>query len=500
MSMFSQHMKAKAGLPKCEAAVIEDEPIAQPDDIQPEPIAQPDEIPEEPVIPTPAEFTEEGEVSTEEAEITPEVVVPGEPAVVPEVAPVDETVILDDGQGEVVLEGDEPVADIDLLPEDESVDETEDEGDLLDGVNNDDAELEELEEQMRQLVDTRMAIEQFGMSPGMLRMGQITGLLCGTALEHMDVDVLGLEAWGPDDKAFALESLGDKISDTAGRWAAKILSVAKSFGTKVMGVLTPLWNKLATVLKAAGSKVWDKTKDAGRTIKAHPVATVLAVLGAIAAVAGILAFVGASCPSVGAKMPAIQSFNAKLSAMIKGIKWPFGKFDTSVVSNKVKLVYTAASSKVSGAYSATVAKLGWTQTAVHAVSGKASAAWNAVKGGIGHCSERVTKIAGSATSSIGGHFTKAANAIQPHLAAGAGKLAYGAVWMGDKTYKSVSHVIRSRTGSEEAGEIVGFMVVYLGVVAALSVATKLIMAVVVGGFNLIVGTVRKLIGAEAAVA
>ena len=485
MSMFSHHMKAKNGLPKCEADVLEEEPIVQPDDIQPEPTAQPDEIPEEPVIPTPAEFTEEGE--------EPDFVVPDEAVGV-------DPVIEEDGQNEVVLEGDEPVADIDLLPEDESVDETEDEGDLLDGVNNDDAELEELEEQMRQLVDTRMAIEQFGMSPGMLRMGQITGLLCGTALEHMDVDVLGLEAWGPDDKAFALESLGDKISDTASRWGAKILSVAKSFGTKVMGVLTPLWNKLATVLKAAGSKVWDKTKDAGRTIKAHPVATVLAVLGAIAAVAGILAFVGASCPSVGAKMPAIQSFNAKLSAMIKGIKWPFGKFDTSVVSNKVKLVYTAASSKVSGAYSATVAKLGWTQTAVHAVSGKVSAAWNAVKGGIGHCSERVTKIAGSATSSIGGHFTKAANATKTGLATGAGRVIDGATRIAEKTYNSVSNAVTSGGSSASAGHFAGLMIVYGCAVGAVTVALKLIMAVVVGGFNLIVGTVRKLIGAEAAVA
>jgi hypothetical protein len=376
-------------------------------------------------------------------------------------------VIIDTDTGEVV---DEEVLEDPIEDED---DETEEEREL-DQLLGEEFAIENLFNEIHTLSNASVAVENFGVSPSSIAIMQITGLLSSTALEHV-----GCESFADATKIeadLAVESLGEKIKEKSAAMSAKVLKVFKDTGEKISGVIKPLWNKATALVGKVTSKVWDASKVAGAKIKAHPYATVVAVIGAIAAVAGIIAFVGGNMPVAGAKGEAIASFNKRVSDMINGIKWPFGKVSASVDGGKLKAVVEGG---LGSATTDSVEKLKWSQTAVKSISGQLDRALKAVQGAGDHFSERGSKIAKSVadfSKDVGSAYTSTNEATNNHLSS----IARANMEKGQSLGRSFASPLVA------AG---GIMVV----TTALTIGIwKLIKFIVLGGLKIILGTFRAL--------
>jgi hypothetical protein len=363
---------------------------------------------------------------------------------------------------------------------------------MLDQFEGEQTLLEEMASQMTMLVDSSIAIESFGFNPTAAAILQTTGLLNGTALESLALESLSFSAGKSAESQMALEAIGEKIKDTSAKWSAKVLSVAAGAGDKIMSVLTPLWDKVSGLVSKLASASWDKAKAAGATVKAHPYATVGAVIASIAAVAGVIAFTAGGMPAMGAKVDVMKSFLGSIVERVNKVKFPFGKFKASVSDNGMKLLTSVDGPKgvFNVADTKTISELGWTQKAVAAMKTQLDRAWAALKPSLSALSARASKVAGGALGAAGDVY-KGADTIE--------KVAMGS------TFNAAKKVFGKSAGGTMAAGVAG---IYVGTVAVgayimaiVGVITglfKIARYIVVGGLRLIASTLRAIMPGSAA--
>lgn len=362
----------------------------------------------------------------------------------------------------------------------------------LDTVEDEAEEIEALDMEMSQLMQAGMAIEQFGINPTALAIGQATGLFNSTALESLGLESIQFHSGKDAESHMALEAIADKIKEKAAKWSAKILSVAKGAGEKILKALGALWDKIEGSVKFLASKSWDAAKAAGRTVKAHPIKTVLAMIAAVAAVAAIVAFAGAGMPALGAQGEAMMKFAKELAGKITKIKLPFGKVAASVKdSGQLLFEYNPGEALGSAAQYAskaeTVSKLGWTKSAVSSVASQLTKAWTALKTGWGALSARAVKVATSTKDLASGTAT---------LARGGGKF-YGAIGkeIGKGAANAVGVTGKAADAASKVGSFVFSSIYWSMIVNFVHVLFILTRSVVMGAFRLVSATLRALMGA-----
>lgn len=297
---------------------------------------------------------------------------------------------LGEGEGDISLKTDE--------------DETEDDKDMMDDMEDTSKEMEMMETEMSQLLEATAAIESYGINPAALGIMKATGLLNGTALETIGLEAYGNSAPSDIDSQVAVEALTDKMKEMAAKWSAKIISVVKNTGGKLMSTLSMLWEKITGSAKKAAANIKE-------TATAHPYATTLAVVGSIAAVAAVVAYAGGNLPGMTAKPEMFKSFTAHIKSLFDKIKSPFMKIDTSIVgetTGKLKVAYTAVKMK---AESAGIKALGWTATAVKSIEGQLGRAWSAIKTALGALSTKATSVFSAGVDKADGVFNKLRNTI-----------------------------------------------------------------------------------------
>lgn len=239
--------------------------------------------------------------------------------------------------------------------------------------------MDQLDQELKQLMDSTLAIEQFGMTQTAFSVLKTTGLLSGTALNTPGLEFFATRSVDNLESDMALEALGDKIKQKMTEWAAKIISVAKGMTDTVTSILSTLWNKVSEQGKMLTSAVWDKAKVAGATIKAHPYKTLAAMVAAAAVVVAIIALVATGMPGAYANETVLQSFIFKIKDMISGIKLPFGKINVTTLADGTKIVCNIEKSSKMTAGIGKLTDLGWTQSTVKAMSGSLSRVWSTLK-------------------------------------------------------------------------------------------------------------------------
>lgn len=239
--------------------------------------------------------------------------------------------------------------------------------------------MDQLDQELKQLMDSTLAIEQFGMNPSAFGVLKTTGLLSGTALNTPALEFFATQNVDNLESDIALEALTDKIKQKMTEWAAKIISAAKGMTDTVTSILSTLWTKVSEQGKMLTASVWDKAKVAGATIKAHPYKTLAAMITAAAVVVAIIALVASGMPGAYANETVLKSFIFKIQDMIKTIKLPFGKINVSTLADGTKIVCNIDQTTKMTAGAAKLVDLGWTQNAVKAMSGSLNRVWSSLK-------------------------------------------------------------------------------------------------------------------------
>ena len=390
-----------------------------------------------------------------------------------------DTGMAEDGDTGDTGEGD--MGDVDEGVEDEAVDID------LDGVEDDAGEAEALEQSLNQHISAYIATEQFGATPAAMSIMQSQGLLAGTAMASIGMESFMHVKSGADPEShMAMEALGERIKDTAKSWAAKIVSVTKNVGGKLLDALGKLWTVVSGFSSRLASASWDKLKAGGRFVKAHPVATITTAIAAVVVVAGIIGYIGTGMPAAGAPASKFQSFASSIVAKVNGIKWPFGKAAAKLSENgRPQLLLSngvASSSKaLTVVKEAPAAKLGWGASAVKSVSGQLQRAWDEVKAAIGSFGSKAAKFGAGAADlakSSGDHFLKVAEGTaKGHMSSGMDKIAD----------KGLVHGLGAST--------IGIYAFYGYITACSILSYKLIRWIVVGTFRMVASAFRALAGA-----
>lgn len=443
---------------------VEEEPVAE------EPVAEP--VVEEPVVEdVPVEAPVEAVPADEELPDEPVLDVTAEGDVV-------EEPVVDDVAAEPVIEEPEVVPAVfedEDFEEEPVVDEEAPAEDPVGDIETDAAEIEALAVEMEMLSGSMIAIESYGMNPTAGHILQTFGLFDGTALQ-----TLGLEAFGHDtspgtaEADMALEALGDKVKETAAKWAAKIVSVSSTISDKILTTISNVWTRV----EAAGSKLaaagWDKVKAGAAVVKAHPYQTVIAIIGAIAAVGGVCLFAGKGLPTVSAKSQQITAYVKDIVSKINAIKWPFGSISAKIAEGGAKFT-TTVQSGATAAKGVAASSLDWTATMVKSANGQLGRAWTQVKAGAAAAGARVKMVGGTVKS--GAKFLKdGVGATSLIVSAKAAKV----------------------TGSVKAGAAVASVYGMLAVNTIISTATslvKLLYSVVAKGLAAIASTFSALVSA-----
>ncbi len=144
-------------------------------------------------------------------------------------------------------------------------------------------ELHDIHGTMDQLHSLHTSMEVFGTTKSLLSFANTNKVLSKSipafaALEALDGDA-------PPDSAeneVGKKSVLEKIKEVSAAWFKKAWDVVSGWGAKIGSLAKAGFEKITAFGKWAAGKTWDGAKAAGRTIKAHPIASVLAI-AAIAA-------------------------------------------------------------------------------------------------------------------------------------------------------------------------------------------------------------------------
>ena len=227
------------------------------------------------------------------------------------------------------------------------------------------------------LESSAVIIKQNGIDPTSHAILLTTGLLSGTALETIATESLMFHRPEDPETEIALESLMHQAREKSAHWATKILEFVKHAAHKFSDLLAHLWDKLTDKMKKISEVVWDKTKSMGRTIKAHPIKSILVAVGIAASVATVIAYSRPS--SVYAGETQLHDAYDKIKQGFVSIATKFGrKVVTDAHGPHVhELVYDALSGthKVEG----TVDSLGVTPGALRVVFEKMKSIYTSLK-------------------------------------------------------------------------------------------------------------------------
>lgn len=446
-----------------------------------EPVVDDVIVPGDDPLDPPAIVAEEGDGSGEDdsmgavAPVAEESAAPMIDPVVDEPAPAAEPLVDD-----VVIPGEDDT-DLDDDITDEPIDV------VFAEVMGEEALLDNMALELTQLDACMVAVASYGSNPTAVAIMQSQGLLDGTALESLGLESVTVEMPGGAESEMALEALSEKIQEKSAAYAAKILHVFQAAGSKILGGLTAVWDKVTGLVKTLTTGAWDKAKASGRVIKAHPYATIAAVATAMVAVAGIVVYCGGSMPTMAGGQKALESFGARVKDMVNKIKWPFGQ--VKVEQQGMKLIphfsNTNATDVVGVLQEGSADKLGWTQNAVKAVMANATKAWTHSKDGLAAIGTRGAKLATEAAKATGTGVVSAAEKVKANPG-GAAKVAAGAAVF-------TAHVYAGGMGT------IAYVVTYFKTMASIVMGVyRLVKTIILGGLNLIINTFRKLVPSAAA--
>lgn len=330
--------------------------------------------------------------------------------------------------------------------------------------------LERLEAELEMLGQSVFAVETYGINPTAVHIMRTTGLLEGTSIASLGLEAFGFEAPDHPDSLMALEALGEKIKEKAAQWSAKIVSLASSFGTKVMGVLEPIWDKITGSIKTLSGAAWDKAKATGKVVKAHPYKTLIGVILAVAATAGVVLWAGGSLPALTAKGPQVTKFVNDLAGKINKIKWPFGNVSATVAEGGAKLK-TVVTTNGAAAKGVALNALDWTGSMVTSAGSQLGRAWTVTKQGVGAFGERALKVG----QAVGKFY------VDTSVEAGLG----------------VKSFVEKKTGLGPVGVVAGGLTTYAVGQFLVNIAiglTKLVYQIIAGGLRIIAATLNALVG------
>lgn len=257
-----------------------------------------------------------------------------------------------------------------------------------DELNTTALEVDELEQRIGQLFSVSRSIGNFGLTPTAKLLLGTTGLISAN-----DVGLESSDSLVDLDQELALETLNQKIKETAAKWAGKIMQIAKSGADAILSALSPIYTAVAAKVKTVVAKAGDLVMGGVAYAKAHPYKTILAALGAVAATVAIVSFVGSGLPALGATNAAMKSFMTKLGTMFRGVRMPYGKITTRVVMNGEVIMAEVIPAESMVVGSSSIGALGWTKSAITAVSHQLGSVWTALSTSVRVLSGRVVSTA-----------------------------------------------------------------------------------------------------------
>lgn len=322
----------------------------------------------------------------------------------------------------------------------------------------------QLATELDQTNDAIVAIETFGSNPAAIGVMQVSGLLCGTALEHLALESLSYDSPTGNETQIALEALGEKATE----WAAKIVSAAKTTANAIFNTLKPLYEKIKDLVAKGSEALKNKTVKAAKVVTAHPVKTLVIVIGAIVAVAGIMVYSASNLPGAAQSRQAWDTFSKKVSEMTNAVKWPWGA-PKAEWSEDGMIKWTEAVT-AGRAEDIPVEKLGWNYHAARAIGSQVDAAWTKTKQGL-------SEMGPAIYSTVVRYGRKANDAFD---AAGA------------KVVDAVGDMTGSRTDARTAAFTVGG--IKFSIIASLIWGLwKLTKKIITAGFRLIISSLKSLV-------
>ena len=293
---------------------------------------------------------------------------------------------------------DVPVATDDNDDSDDGTDLPEDDSVVIDDIDDEVEGVESLQMQIEHLQNLYSAIEQFGISPGMMQVADRDGLLSSTFSMIAATETLaGPYSPTASTSVAALEGIGEAIKNKVTEWAVKAGSAAKSLAVKAGHLLSTAASKVADLGRWVGSKTWNATKALGRTVKAHPYKTAAIVVGTIVAVAAVVAL----CVAFPAAPAAVVGWFGKIKTALASIKSPFGAISARIEKKRMIAQWVKAGSFDMGAGDASamvperISALGWTKATAATACSTLSAGLGKVVSAVGRIG---SAIANSSTA------------------------------------------------------------------------------------------------------
>lgn len=335
----------------------------------------------------------------------------------------------------------------------------------LDTLESETNQAQEIGITLERLSGAFTAIEHYGITTTSMSILRAAGLTAGTSL-----DAIALESLTGNDNQInedALEALSDSFKEKAAQYSAKILSVVSTGASKFWSVIETVAGKIKDTVAKLGDKAWDEVKAGGNYVKAHPVKTIVGILGAMAAVATLMIYSASNLPGAGQSREIYKAFSTKINGMIGKIPWPFGKV-TSVVDDasrfKIDVVFPPRN-----AANIPVAEMGWNYKAAMAIG------------------QHVDKTVAAVKHGLGVFGTKLGNGVKA-----AGHSAFGKI----AEFRRVApQKVYQMTGSAEAATATSFALggIFFSTILSLCWAMwRLVKKIVIGGLRLIYSTLTSL--------
>ncbi len=256
-----------------------------------------------------------------------------------------------------------------------------------------------LGDEIDQLESMHDTIKDHGLNASSYGILKSTNLLCGTSFDAIAVENLAGGGNDENQTQLALEGIVDTMKQKAAAWSARVIQQIK----RIKNIsFDSIKNKISATL----TKLKTKTIDLGKTIKAHPYKSALAILGSIVSVAGILTYVGQKLQSsTNANNDEIkkiwdEAFIKYAEATGQRSDFKFTKNDFERQGHLDVFNANIEASKSSGLLTApdagTWKELGWTQQNIVDFSNKVMRSFQTVQSALG------VFVAGATKFSLGG--------------------------------------------------------------------------------------------------
>ena len=184
------------------------------------------------------------------------------------------------------------------------------------------ASLESLADTVDNLEELAVTIASSGLTKPLLKFADSKGYLSASVKAIPSVENLKRDyVAGSKEAIAAAEGIVDKVKDMAAGFFTKAWDFVKNLLSKAGAFIKKIAEKIWGGIKWTAGKVWDGAKAAGRTMKAHPIATGIAAATAVVGLPMLIEKVFAE-----ATPGALADFNKFTAGIGKTIKeWMVGK-------------------------------------------------------------------------------------------------------------------------------------------------------------------------------